>query len=378
MSANRRRPTGKEIRSSDDLIGGSLTGSRSLLDRAYTEATTPAPAIYDWNGVTGNSALRMRRPQLCDDTLRDGIQSPSVADPHIDEKIELMRLMDLLGIDSIIAGLPAAGSRAYNDSLALVHAAVDNQIKARINLAARTLIDDVKPIVDIVQKTGRAVTAYTFIGSSPIRLFVEDWTVETLLTRVEESVSFAVREGIDVCLVTEDTTRARPDVLEPLYRTAIDLGAKRLCLCDTVGHATPDGVRSLVGWIRNLVRQSGATIELDWHGHNDRGLAVANSLAALEAGVDCVHGTALGIGERVGNASMDQLLINLKLAGAYQPSIDALDRYRELASRACKVPIPVNDPGSGATLSASEMRAFPDIQWLGIASTNSRSPSGAS
>ncbi|MBC7794205.1 MAG: 2-isopropylmalate synthase [Clostridia bacterium] len=286
----------------------------------------------------------MRRPQLCDDTLRDGIQSPSVTDPRIDEKIELMRLMDVLGIDSIIVGLPAAGRRAYNDSLALVRAAADNQVKARINLAARTVIDDVKPIVEIAQKTGRAVTAYTFIGSSPIRLFVEGWTVSTLLERVKDAVAFALREGIDVCLVTEDTTRARPDVLEPLYRTAIDLGAKRLCLCDTVGHATPDGVRHLVSWTRNLIRQSGATIEVDWHGHNDRGLAVANSLAALEAGVDCVHGTALGMGERVGNAAMDQLLINLKLAGAYQPSLAALDQYRELAAAACKVPIPVNYP----------------------------------
>jgi 2-isopropylmalate synthase len=160
-------------------------------------------------------------------------------------------------------------------------------------------------------------------------------------------VSFAVAEGLDVCLVTEDTTRARPDILDPLFRTAINLGAKRLCLCDTVGHATPDGVRSLVSWTKHLMQGMGVELGLDWHGHNDRGLAVVNALVALEAGADRAHGTGLGLGERVGNAAMDQLLVNLKLAGVYDHDLSSLNRYCDVVAESCGVPIPVNYPVVG-------------------------------
>jgi isopropylmalate/homocitrate/citramalate synthase len=362
MSGSRRRPVsaGADNESkSDNVIGAPLTGTRSLrgLDRYRSPQIPQAPrplrrlppaseAIYDWNTSGPLSTLPLRTIELCDETLRDGIQSPSVTDPSVDDKIALMHLMDELGIDAITVGLPAAGERAYADSLALCREAAASGVKASINLSARTVVDDLKPIVDIQQKTGLAVTAYTFIGSSPI-LFAEGWSVTTLLERIDEALSFAAREGLAVCLITEDTTRAQPEVLDPIYRAAIDLGAARLCLCDTVGHATPEGVRGLVSWAKNLIRGSGAEVGLDWHGHNDRGLAVINAMVALEAGADRAHGTALGMGERVGNAAMDQLLINLKLAEAYDHDISALSRYCELASKACGMPIAPSYPVFG-------------------------------
>ncbi len=373
MTGTKKRPgpaRAKHFTASDDVIGGPLTGTRSLsglarsrgpaVPRRLSDARRLADtrrasewladtshAIYDWNSVSVSSSLRGRVFTLCDETLRDGLQSPSATDPTVEEKIELLHLMSSLGIGAITVGLPGAGERAYRDSLALVREAVRTRLPARINLSARTMEADLRPIANIAHATGAAVTAYTFIGSSPIRLFAEGWTLSTLLRHVEAAVTFAVREGIEVCLVTEDTTRARPDILDPLFRTAIGLGARRLCLCDTVGHATPDGVRGLVGWTRNLIAGCGADIGLDWHGHNDRGLAVINSLVALEAGADRAHGTGLGLGERVGNAAMDQLLINLKLGGAYDHDLSNLARYCELVASACQVPIPASYPVFG-------------------------------
>lgn len=370
MSGTKKRPgpaRAKPLAASDDLIGGPLTGTRSLgglararVPRRLSETrrlpdsrrtnewlVEASHAIYDWNTVNVSSSLVNRDFTLCDETLRDGLQSPSITDPSIDDKIELMHLMGSLGIGAITVGLPGAGQRAYDDSLALVRESVRTRMTAQINCSARTLVTDLQPIVDIAQATGAKLTAYTFIGSSPIRLFAEGWTLSTLLRHVETAVSFAVKEGIEVCLVTEDTTRARPDVLDPLFRTAISLGASRLCLCDTVGHATPEGVRGLVAWARNLIVGCGDGVGLDWHGHNDRGLAVVNSLVALEAGADRAHGTGLGLGERVGNAAMDQLLINLKLGGAYRHDISNLARYCELVSRSCQVDIPASYPVFG-------------------------------
>jgi 2-isopropylmalate synthase len=121
--------------------------------------------------------------------------------------------------------------------------------------------------------------------------------------------------------VTEDTVRARPEALRQLFLTAIEAGASRLCLCDTVGHATPTGAANLVRFALEVVKESGTAVELDWHGHSDRGLAVINTLAAIRAGVTHVHGCAIGIGELVGNTPMDQPLVNLRLLSAGSTTI---------------------------------------------------------
>ncbi|MDP7039401.1 MAG: 2-isopropylmalate synthase, partial [Myxococcota bacterium] len=282
-----------------------------------------------------------------DETLRDGLQSPSVTDPDVDKKLELLELMEQLGISCADIGLPGAGSRAKADVLAMAKAMSENNFKIKATCAARTKIEDIEPIADVVQKTGVPIEVYAFIGSSPIRLFAENWSVDTLRKHIEAAVSFGVKEGLDVCLVTEDTTRSRPDTLDSLFRLAIDLGVKRLCLCDTVGHATPEGITNLFDWTEGLLRSLNVDIKLDWHGHNDRGLGVSNSLHAIVAGADRVHGTALGIGERVGNAAMDQILLNLKLLGEWEPSVTMLRRYCEVAAEACNVDLAYNYPMAG-------------------------------
>ena len=259
--------------------------------------------IYDWNEVDRRGPIALKRQfELHDETLRDGIQNPSVVDPGIGDKLEILHLLDEVGVYSTDVGLPGAGQRAFEDVLRLCEEVRDQKLKILPTCAGRTLIGDIKPMVDISQKAGMPVEVMTFIGSSPIRQLAESWSKELIIDRAVEAIDFAVKEGLPVTFVTEDTTRSRPELLTDLFRAAIEHGATRLCLCDTVGHVTPDGVRNLLKFTRHVVEGTGADVKIDWHGHNDRGLALANSIFALEYGADRVHGCVLGIGERVGNA----------------------------------------------------------------------------
>jgi 2-isopropylmalate synthase len=303
--------------------------------------------IYDWNRV-GQQQGAVRPLELNDESLRDGLQSPSVIDPPVEKKIEIIHLMDSLGIDSADIGLPGAGPRAVADVTRLAKEIIDCKLDIRPNCAARTVRADLEPIIDISEKVGAPIEACTFIGSSPIRQYAEGWSLEMMLTATEDAVKFAVSHGLSVMYVTEDTTRARPETVRALYTAAIEAGAKRICVCDTVGHATPEGVRALIGFVKEIVRESGVDdVKIDWHGHQDRGLGVINSIAAYEAGADRLHATALGIGERVGNTPMDQLLINLQLMGYIERDLTNLTRYCETVSEATGVPIPITYPAVG-------------------------------
>jgi isopropylmalate/homocitrate/citramalate synthase len=307
--------------------------------------------IYDWNALHPKSLRPAGQVLLNDETLRDGLQSPSVRDPSIEEKVEILHLMESLGIHSANLGLPGAGPRAVEHVTALAREIVDHKLKIRANCAARTHENDIRPIAEIVQKTGLKIEAATFIGSSPIRRYTEGWSDDFLLQATEKAVTFAVSLGLDSMYVTEDTTRCDPEMIKKLYSTAINCGARAIVVCDTAGHATPMGAYALVRFVlAEVVKPSGAKIRVDWHGHCDRGLAIANSMAALVAGADCVHASALGVGERVGNTQMDQMLVNLKLMGI-EPWADQdltkLKDYCVAVSRATGIPIPANYPVVG-------------------------------
>ena len=303
--------------------------------------------VYDWNTVEPSLQKPERHISFDDETLRDGLQSPSVCEPAVEQKIELLHLMDALGIDTADIGLPGAGGTHAAGVETLAREIVDQKLKIRPNCAARTHRNDIVPIVEISQRAGIAIEACTFIGSSSVRFFAEDWTLEKLLQLTEDAVSFAVSEGLPVMYVTEDTTRANPDVIRALYTTAIRCGAKAVCVCDTVGHSTPDGARSVVSFVKNIIEEEGGGIRLDWHGHQDRGLGVINSIAAIQGGADQVHGSALGIGERVGNTPMDQLLVNLKLMGWIDNNLARLGEYCKTAAKICDWSVPYNYPVFG-------------------------------
>jgi len=303
--------------------------------------------IHDWNEAGERWEKPAFRVQLDDETLRDGLQSPSVRSPSIEEKLAVLHLMERLGIDTADIGLPGAGPHVVRDTLRLAEEIVAQRLKIRPNCAARTLRQDIAPVIEISQKAGIPIEVCAFIGSSPIRQFAENWTLDMMLHHTEDAVTYAVSNGLPVMYVTEDTVRAQPAQLRRLFLAAVRSGAKRLCLCDTVGHATPTGAANLVRFALEVVRESGAEVELDWHGHSDRGLAVINSLAAIRAGATRVHGCGIGIGERVGNTAMDQLLVNLSLLGWIENDLAALPEYCERISAATGVPIPPNYPVVG-------------------------------
>jgi 2-isopropylmalate synthase len=311
----------------------------------------PAELIYDWNTAQSANFLPKGTVLLNDETLRDGLQSPSVRDPSIEQKIQILHLMQALGINSLDLGLPGAGPRAVEHVEALAREITNSRMRITANCAARTLESDIRPIAEIVQRTGLKIEAATFIGSSPLRRYTENWTEDFLLQTTEKAVKFAVSLGLDSMYVTEDTSRCDPEMVKRLYSTAINCGARAIVICDTAGHATPMGAYALVKFVLDeVVEPSGEKIRVDWHGHCDRGFAVANSMAALAAGADCVHGCALGTGERVGNTQMDQMLVNLKLMGVSpwdKQDLTKLREYCDAVARATGVPIPPNYPVVG-------------------------------
>jgi 2-isopropylmalate synthase len=303
--------------------------------------------IYDWNTV--EDGWRPERPvELDDETLRDGLQSPSVTDPPIEGKLELLHLMDRLGIEALDVGLPGAGRHQEEATRALCREIVDAKLSIRPNCAARTLRQDVEPIARVSQEVGLPIEAAVFIGSSPIRQYAEGWTLETILRHSEEAIRFAVSEGLPVMYVTEDTTRSHPEALRRLYTAAVECGAQRVCVADTVGHATPAGTEAVVRFVRQVLDATGETVKLDWHGHKDRDMSIANCVAAVRAGADRIHGAAIGVGERSGNAPMEQILVNLRLLDWIDRDLSALADYCRAASENLGVPIPRNYPVVGA------------------------------
>ena len=310
------------------------------------EKASISDLVYDWNEVERKGHLIPKGFSFLDETLRDGIQNPSVIDPSIEDKLKLLNLMDDLGIAAADIGLPGSSKRAFDHCLRLCNEIAKNKLRIKACCAGRTVTSDITPMIELSQRAGIPIEAYAFIGSSPIRQYTEEWDVALIAKRSAEAIDVAVKNGLTVAYVTEDTTRSRPEVLTTLFRAAIEHGASRICLADTVGHATPDGVRNLVRFTKDVIAGLGATnVGIDWHGHNDRGFALENAIWALEYGADRVHATALGIGERVGNVAMELLLMNMKLLGQLaDQDLTKLIEYVETAARALGWHIPINYP----------------------------------
>lgn len=314
--------------------------------------------IYDWNAID-LPPKPAHRATFDDESLRDGLQSPSVHTPTIEQKIEILHRCVDLQLDSVNLGLPGAGAHAVRDVTALANEIVKGKLPVDPNCAARTLEADIRPIAEIQQKTGLSLESAVFLGSSQIRLLVEDWDVKKLLKLTIDAVDYAKKQGLRVMYVTEDTSRTHPEIVDQLYRAAIEHGASRVVVCDTVGHSTPNGVRRLISFVKGIIQKTNPSVKLDWHGHRDRGLDVINAITAYEAGADRLHGAGIGIGERAGNCPMDTLLVNMKLLGYIDNDLRGLMRYVESVSKYTKVPIPTNYPvvGSDAFETATGVHA---------------------
>ena len=303
--------------------------------------------IHDWNRAGEVPRPARGRVQLNDETLRDGLQSPSVRTPSIEQKLEILHGLVELGIDALDIGLPGAGPHVVRDVERLAREIADQRLPIAANCAARTVRADILPVVEISQRVGIAIEVACFIGSSPIRQYAEGWELERMLRLTREAIELAVGEGLPVMYVTEDTTRAAPEDLRRMYTTAVEAGARRVCIADTVGHATPEGARNVTRFVRQVVDATGESVQVDWHGHNDRGLAVVNSIAAAEAGADRLHATVLGIGERVGNTALDLLLVNLQLLGWIARGLEPLAGLCRQVAATTAMAIPDNYPVLG-------------------------------
>ena len=311
--------------------------------------------IYDWNdidySIDRDESGHPHELWFDDETLRDGLQSPSARNPTIEQKIELIDYMEKLGIQKVDLGLPGAGPFHIDHIDSMLNHMGENGYNLRPGCAVRTVVSDIEPLVELQAKHERQIQASAFLGTSPIRQFAEGWTMGRIMETAEKAVTFAVDNDIPVMFVTEDTTRSKPEEIKQVYARAIELGADRICVCDTCGHVTPNGVRKLLEFIQEeVIPDSGVKrreIEINWHGHQDRGLGVANNLAAYEAGADVIHGTALGVGERAGNAPLDQTLVNLSLMGVIKNDLTALNDYTRKAHRYVEVALPHNYPVFG-------------------------------
>ncbi len=304
--------------------------------------------IHDWNAPESGTAAEPRPAvELNDETLRDGLQSPSAKAPPLQAKRDFLHILCDLGVTSVDIGMPASGVQALGDAVVLAKEIVRHRLPLRPNCAARTVCKDIRPIIEISQRAGTAVEVAAFLGCSAARRRVEGWDMAHLLKLTRDSVTLAVQAGLPVMFVTEDTTRTHPEILRDLYRAAIESGARRICAADTVGHASPQGAERLLAFLRSLAGESGEKVAVDWHGHMDRGLGLACTLEAWRAGADRLHGSALGLGERVGNAPLDLVILNLKLMGGWPRDVARLTDYVAWTSRWTGIPIPWNYPVFG-------------------------------
>lgn len=289
--------------------------------------------FFDW----GHS-LQVPFPAILDATLRDGIQGILTRYPSLDEKLHLVDLLLSLGVHEFEIGMPVVGLKHKQESIAVAAHIFKQCPDARVICLARTKIDDVIAVAEVAQAVGCHIGCALFVGSSPIRRRVEGWSIVDLVNWTAQAVRFAVHEGLAVSLACEDATRSEPETLRNLYLTAIEHGASRVVIPDTVGICSTDSTRRIVEFFRDQITD-GDTIPIDWHGHNDRDLGVANAVAAANAGATCIHTTVLGIGERCGNVPLEPLLVHLATHETYQWNLSILPQLAEYASKIFDDPI---------------------------------------
>jgi isopropylmalate/homocitrate/citramalate synthase len=272
-----------------------------------------------WTGELNDPYRHGGRVGLYDTTLRDGEQTVGVVlDPE--QKLEIARLLDELGIDRIEAGFPRV-SRDDWDAVKLIFEA---GLRAEIWGFSRAVPADLEALVELGVRAS--------VIESPIsdlKLDAIGVGREKMLDRITAAMRFAAEHGIHAAFFGVDSTRARPDFYERVYKAAVDAGAKEVAVVDTLGIASPEAVADLVG---RTVEWVGADVPVHFHGHNDFGLATAAVVAAVRAGASWVHGTINGMGERAGNANLGEVALALLALYGVESNLH-LERLREVSER---------------------------------------------
>ncbi|MCI4371552.1 MAG: hypothetical protein L3J78_02785, partial [Thermoplasmata archaeon] len=256
------------------------------------------PLIHNYLVEAGLAARIGKGVRIWEETLRDGEQTPGVAYTPA-EKVQIARLLDELRVPMMDVGIPVVSK----EEARAVRAIADAGLDATILAAARTVRKDVEACIECGVDE---IALFTAASDLHIR-YKLGLTREQVKEAAVRETEFAVAHGVDVSFVTEDTFRADLDFVVDLYNACTDAGAHRAVVCDTVGVMTPPGIT----WFFEQLKPRLKGKELSFHGHNDFGLAVANSLAAIEAGVQVPHTCVNGLGERSGNASFEELVLAL-------------------------------------------------------------------
>ena len=276
--------------------------------------------------------------QIHDATLRDGEQTPGVVF-SIDDKIEIATKLDAVGIERIEAGMPAVSPQ---DETAITEICKLG-LNARIYTFARAMRAD----IDMAVKCGaHGVILEVPIGYPKIKTQFK-WTWEDVLNKSADVINYAREQGLYVVYFPYDTTRARPSDFENLCKGIMDQSPPdAIGVVDTMGCATPEAIKYMVRWTKEM---TGLPIEI--HTHNDFGMGVGTELAAVTAGAEVVHSCANGLGERTGNAALEELILGLHLLYGYDTpyKMEMLPELGEIVARCSNVPIARNKPVLGAS-----------------------------
>ncbi len=297
--------------------------------------------LYTWNP---KSSTNLNSVRIEDDSLRDGLQGAFVRKPAIAEKKELLNLSSAVGTQVVMLGFPASSQMEFESCQQLLEHIVLEALPITPRLLARASIQDLEPIVALNRQSPIEVWADFFIGSSPLRRYIENWDSDRMIQMIQTSGHFLREQGTRFGISIEDATRTPPDELRQIIETALSVGAEILTLCDTVGEATPTGTTRLVNFVRTLVANSEQNAEIWWHGHNDRGLSLANAIAAAEASADGISGTFLGLGERTGNTPLEQFILYLHSHGSQQFKLSQLVPYCKRLAKLTSTNIPIHAP----------------------------------
>jgi isopropylmalate/homocitrate/citramalate synthase len=299
--------------------------------------------IHNYLVEAGLAARIPKGVQIWEETLRDGEQTPGVAYTP-EEKLQIARLLDEIHVPIMDVGIPVVSKEEARGVRAIANAGFDATIMA----AARTVRKDVEACIEC----GVDEIALFTAGSDLHIRHKLGMTREQVKEVAVRETEYAIAHGVAVSFVTEDTFRADLDFIADLYNACTEAGAHRAVICDTVGVMTPPGIRWFFGELRKRLTAK----ELSFHGHNDFGLAVANSLTAVEEGVQVPHTCVNGLGERSGNASFEELVLALEALYGYDTGIDVSRLYEvsQLVERLSGIPVGVSKPLVGHNAFAHE------------------------
>ena len=336
--------------------------------------------LYSWNALNRANISNVK----IEDDIRDALQSVRTVQPLLSERKALLDLSAKVGIQYSFLGFPAASQNETNLVTALVKHIADEKIPIEPVLMARALENDVKRIIEIQNETSYAVAADIFINTSALRLKIEGWTLDTIINKIKKSHHLSVNNNLKYRISLEDSARTAPDSIEILIKEIINLGIKTIVLCDTVGDCLPSGASNLTSFVMDIISKENVDVEIGWHGHNDKGLSLANALASVEAGATIISGTFTGIGERTGNIPLEQIIYILSQNGNQLYDLKYLKPLCDMLSATTKTKIPYSLPIIGkdafststgthvaAIYKAKEFgQSFEDLMYSGVAASD--------